>query len=92
MLARRIHALDMALLLDLHYSDTWADPGHQTKPAAWADLDVSGLETAVYAYTLDLITALKAQGTLPHMVQIGNEISPGFLWDEGRVGGNYDGN
>ncbi|MCA9873111.1 MAG: glycosyl hydrolase 53 family protein [Anaerolineales bacterium] len=91
-LARRIHALDMALLLDLHYSDTWADPGHQTKPAAWAELDVSGLETAVYTYTFDLITALKAQGTLPHMVQIGNEISPGFLWDEGRVGGNYDGN
>lgn len=83
MLARRIHALDMALLLDLHYSDTWADPGHQTKPAAWADLDVSGLETAVYTYTLDLITALKAQGTLPHMVQISKRSALAFFGMKG---------
>ena len=91
-LAQRIHALDMALLLNLHYSDTWADPAHQTKPAAWANLDIVGLETAVYTHTFDLITALKAQGTLPHMVQIGNEISPGFLWDDGRVGAGYEDN
>ena len=91
-LARRVHALDMALLLNLHYSDTWADPGNQAKPAAWMDLDVDGLETAVYAYTFNLVTALKRQGTLPHIVQIGNEISPGFLWDDGRVGDGYEGN
>lgn len=91
-LARRAHALDMALLLNLHYSDTWADPGNQAKPAAWMNLDGAELETAVYAYTYDLVAALQAQGTPPHMVQIGNEISPGFLWDEGRVGGRYDDN
>jgi len=91
-LARRIHALDMALLLDLHYSDTWADPGHQAKPAAWMDMDGAELETAVYTYTFNLITAFKAQGTLPHIVQIGNEISPGFLWNEGRVGDGYENN
>jgi arabinogalactan endo-1,4-beta-galactosidase len=91
-MARRIHALDMALLLNLHYSDTWADPGHQRKPAAWAELDFVELETAVYTHAFTLITALKTQGTLPHMVQIGNEISPGFLWDDGRVGAGYEAN
>ena len=91
-LARRIHALGLGLLLDLHYSDTWADPAHQIKPAAWADLDFAELETAVYTYTADLISALKAQGTLPDIVQIGNEITPGILWDDGRVGGSFNNN
>ncbi|MBP6469731.1 MAG: arabinogalactan endo-1,4-beta-galactosidase [Chloroflexi bacterium] len=89
-LAKRIHALGLGLLLDVHYSDTWADPAHQTKPAAWADLDFAELETAVYTYTLDLLSALKGQGTLPDIVQIGNEITPGILWDDGRVGGSYN--
>ncbi|MBK8935411.1 MAG: glycosyl hydrolase 53 family protein [Chloroflexi bacterium] len=75
MLARRIHALDMALLLDLH-TPTWA------RSQAWRS-DVSGLETAVYAYTLDLITALKAQGTLPHMVQISKRSAPAFFGMKG---------
>ena len=55
-------------------------------------MDGAELETAVYTYTFNLITAFKAQGTLPHIVQIGNEISPGFLWDEGRVGDGYENN
>ncbi len=67
-LARRIHAAGMGLLLNIHYSDTWADPGYQSKPAAWADLDFAALQTAVYDYTASLITALKAQDTLPHIV------------------------
>jgi arabinogalactan endo-1,4-beta-galactosidase len=91
-MAKRIKALGMGLMIDFHYSDTWADPGKQTKPAAWANLSFEELEKAVHDYTRDVVTALKKQGTLPDMVQIGNEITPGMLWDDGRVGGAYNAN
>jgi arabinogalactan endo-1,4-beta-galactosidase len=84
-MARRIRAAEMEFLLDFHYSDTWADPGHQNKPAAWTDLHGAELEKAVHDYTRDVLAALKKQGTLPQMVQIGNEISNGFLWPDGNV-------
>jgi arabinogalactan endo-1,4-beta-galactosidase len=86
-LARRIHANGMIFLLDIHYSDTWADPAHQTKPAAWADLSFTDLRQAVYDYTADVMQAFIAQNTPPDMVQIGNEISGGMLWDDGWVQG-----
>lgn len=91
-LAQRAHALGMRLLLDFHYSDTWADPGHQTKPAAWQGLSFAELQVAVHAYTRDVLLAFKQQGTLPEIVQLGNEITSGILWDDGRVGGAYDDN
>ncbi len=84
-MARRIHAAGMQFLLDFHYSDNWADPGHQIKPAAWTDLHNAALEKAVHDYTGDVLTALKKQGDAPQMVQIGNEISNGFLWPDGNV-------
>ena len=84
-MAKRIKTAGMQFLLDFHYSDTWADPQHQIKPAAWADLHGADLEKAVHEHTRDVITALKRQGTLPDMVQIGNEISNGFLWPDGQV-------
>jgi arabinogalactan endo-1,4-beta-galactosidase len=84
-MARRIKTAGMGFLLDFHYSDTWADPGHQVKPAAWADLHGADLENAVHDYTRDVIAALKQQGTAPDIVQIGNEISNGFLWPDGKV-------
>ncbi len=84
-MAGRIRGRAMQFLLDFHYSDTWADPGHQIKPAAWTDLHGAALEKAVHDYTRDVLTALKKQGTPPQMVQIGNEISNGFLWPDGNV-------
>ena len=84
-MAKRIKAAGMGLLLDFHYSDTWADPGKQFKPAAWADLHGSDLEKAVYDHTRHVVSELKKQGTLPDMVQIGNEISNGMLWPDGQV-------
>jgi len=84
-MAKRIKAAGMGLLLDCHYSDTWADPGHQRKPAAWANLHGADLEKAVHDHTRDVMTALKKQGTAPDIVQIGNEISNGMLWPDGKV-------
>jgi arabinogalactan endo-1,4-beta-galactosidase len=84
-LAKRIKAAGMKLLVDFHYSDSWADPGKQTKPAAWANHSYSRLKTDVYSHTYDVLNALKAQGTTADMVQIGNEINGGMLWSEGST-------
>jgi len=89
-LARRIKAAGLHLVLDIHYSDTWADPQHQTTPKAWRDLAPAKLEDAVFAYTRETLAAMKAADALPEIVQVGNEITPGFLWDTGRVGGKFD--
>jgi arabinogalactan endo-1,4-beta-galactosidase len=86
--ARAVKAKGLKLMVDFHYSDTWADPGKQFKPAAWAGHGIGQLQTDVYDYTHDVCTSLKAQGTTPDSVQIGNEINTGMLWEEGRVVGN----
>lgn len=83
--AKTVKAKGLKLLIDFHYSDTWADPGHQAKPAAWASASLSQLETDVYNYTYGVCNALKAQGTTPDSVQIGNEINVGMLWTTGEV-------
>ncbi|HEX5552963.1 MAG TPA: glycosyl hydrolase 53 family protein [Chitinophagaceae bacterium] len=84
-MAKRIKAAGMGFLLDFHYSDTWADPGKQYKPAAWKNDDFNQLKKDVYDFTKKVITALKAQGTTPDMVQIGNEINHGILWPDGNI-------
>ncbi|MEV4711250.1 glycosyl hydrolase 53 family protein [Micromonospora sp. NPDC049374] len=86
--ARTIKAKGFKLLIDFHYSDTWADPGKQYPPAAWANHSLSQLQADVYNYTYDVCTALKAQGTTPDAVQIGNEINVGMLWPAGQVVNN----
>ncbi|GAA4628980.1 glycosyl hydrolase 53 family protein [Actinoallomurus vinaceus] len=83
--AKTVKAKGLRLLIDFHYSDTWADPSHQRKPAAWSGHAISQLQTDVYDHTYDVCTALKAQGTAPDSVQIGNEINVGMLWDDGKV-------
>ncbi|TDB78072.1 glycosyl hydrolase 53 family protein [Micromonospora sp. KC723] len=86
--ARTVKAKGLKLMVDFHYSDTWADPGKQFKPAAWAGHGIDRLTTDVYDYTYDVCTSLRAQGTVPDSVQIGNEINTGMLWDDGRVVNN----
>jgi arabinogalactan endo-1,4-beta-galactosidase len=80
----------MKLLIDFHYSDAWADPGKQIKPAAWADLPFDQLRQAMYDHTYDVISSLRGQGTPPDMAQVGNEINGGLLWPDGRWD-NWDG-
>ncbi|MBK7715062.1 MAG: glycosyl hydrolase 53 family protein [Gemmatimonadetes bacterium] len=89
-LAQRVKASGAGLLLDLHYSDTWADPAHQTTPAAWDTLDLAGLELAVEAYTADVLARFRAAGCAPDIVQVGNEVDDGMLWPLGRLSGAPD--
>ncbi len=88
-LARRALAKGMGLLLDLHYSDFWADPGKQRVPKAWRGMDEAQLEQAVYDFTKETLEALKEADAYPTMIQVGNEVTNGLLWPYGKVP-NYD--
>jgi len=84
-MAKRVKAAGLQLLLDFHYSDYWADPGKQFKPASWRGKDFTVLRDSVFVYTRQVMEALKKQGTLPDMVQVGNEINHGMIWPEGSM-------
>ena len=86
-IAERVKNADLDLLLDFHYSDTWADPSNQNKPAAWENLNFETLCDSIEQYSRYVITKLKNQNTLPKYVQIGNETDCGFLWPDGYVCG-----
>ena len=85
MLAQRAHDAGMEILLDFHYSDFWADPGQQNKPADWEDKNFGQLKRAVRHYTAEVVGDLMAQGTPPAIVQIGNEVTHGMLWPDGHI-------
>ena len=80
-MARRAKAAGLKVLVDLHYSDFWADPGKQWTPAAWEGQTPDELAATFTHYTRGIVRSLVAQGTPPDMVQLGNEINPGMLWD-----------
>ena len=84
-MATRVKAAGARLVLDIHYSDTWADPGRQTIPAAWAALAFDSLEKVVESYTDSVVTRLRQAGALPDIVQVGNEIEAGILWPQGQL-------
>lgn len=75
----------MKVMLNFHYSDTWADPGKQQKPAAWVNLNFEDLKKALYNYTFDVMTQLKNVNVVPVWVQVGNEIPGGMLLPEGST-------
>ena len=83
--AKRAAAQGQQLLIDFHYSDTWADPGHQTEPAAWAGQSLSQLETDVWDHTTSVLNTLKSAGLTVTWVQVGNEINSGMLWPVGNT-------
>ena len=86
-MAVRAQSWGMRVMIDFHYSDTWADPGHQAKPTAWVGHDFPTLLNDLYNYTFDVMTALKTAGVSPEWVQVGNEISNGMVYPEGST--NY---
>ena len=89
-LAKDAKALGFKLLLNYHYSDTWADPGKQYIPKAWEGKSHEELVQAVFEYTRDTIGAFADARIQPDMVQIGNEVINGMLWPDGRLSGNWD--
>ncbi|MBC7849761.1 MAG: glycosyl hydrolase 53 family protein [Chitinophagaceae bacterium] len=87
---RRSKAAGMAVSLDLHYSDDWADPQKQAPPAVWEDLSFELLKDSVYQYTLNVLKYLQSKNLVPEMIQIGNETNPGMLFPKGQiVNGNF---
>jgi len=86
--AVRAKSLGMKIMIDLHYSDGWADPGKQNKPAAWASEDFNTLKTSVYNYTVNVMAVLKTNGITPDWVQVGNETNDGMLWPDGKASTN----
>jgi len=87
-MAVRVKNAGLRFLLDFHYSDTWADPGHQATPAAWTNLNFTQLVQQMRAYNSNAIATFAAGGAMPDYVQVGNEITSGMLWPLGYVSGD----
>lgn len=83
--AKDAKARGFKVLLDFHYSDDWADPGHQWVPRGWAKMSHEELTRVTFAYTRDTIKAMREHHVLPEMVQIGNEVTAGMMWPDGRL-------
>ncbi len=79
-LGKRVKDAGMSLLLDFHYSDTWADPAKQWTPKDWETLSNDDLAAQIYDYTKDVLKQLVAAGAAPDIIQTGNEISYGMCW------------
>jgi arabinogalactan endo-1,4-beta-galactosidase len=88
--AKTAKELGFKLLLDLHYSDDWADPAHQITPRSWASLPHDKLQQAVFTYTRDTIAAFRSAGVMPDMVQVGNEITSGMMWPDGKLPDHWE--
>ena len=84
-MALRAQKMGFRVMIDFHYSDSWADPAKQFKPKAWENHSFSQLLNDVYNHTFEVINALKMAGVTPEWVQIGNEIPSGMLWLEGST-------
>jgi len=78
-LAREIQQMGMQVMLTVHYSDHWADPGKQPKPAQWEDISFQALKDSVHAYSKQITAAIA-----PAYIQVGNEINNGLLWPDGH--------
>lgn len=84
-MALRAQRLGMAVMIDFHYSDWWADPSKQNIPEAWKHLDYDQMKKALAVHTWRTLQLLKSGGVDVRWVQVGNETTHGFLWDMGRA-------
>jgi len=89
-LAKEAKKLGFKLLLNLHYSDTWADPAKQFIPEAWASKSHEELVDAVFEYTREVLVKFREEEVFPDMVQPGNEVINGMLWPDGKIPDNWD--
>lgn len=85
--SRRAQALGLPLMIDFHFSDSWADPGQQRMPRAWVGMSVDSLRQAVAAHVTDVLSALKAENINVRWVQVGNEVTNGMMLPEGALVG-----
>ena len=85
-LAKRAKAAGLKIYLDLHYADSWADPGKQPTPAAWASQSIDDLSNTIYDYTLNIANTFASEGIDVALMSIGNEITAGLLWPLGKIG------
>ena len=83
---RQVRKAGMSLMLDFHYSDTWADPGKQYIPSAWKHCNLQQMADSVYAHTKSSLQQMVKAGATPQLIQVGNEITFGMLWPMARVG------
>lgn len=83
--ARRANDLGLRLMIDFHFSDTWADPANQITPNAWADFDIEGLKEAMASHVTEMLEKLKGYNIEPEWVQIGNETRGGFMYPLGSI-------
>lgn len=83
--AKRANDLGMRIMIDFHYSDWWADPSKQNKPAAWSTLNLADLKSAVGNHTREVLNLLKTNNITPEWVQVGNETGNGMLWETGKA-------
>ena len=84
-LGKRIKDAGLHFMLDFHYSDTWADPKQQNTPMIFEMVNTPTYEY-IYYYTKESLEALTKAGATPDLIQIGNEISFGMLWDSCKIG------
>jgi arabinogalactan endo-1,4-beta-galactosidase len=87
--AKKAKALGFGIVLDFHYADDWADPQHQPTPLAWAKLKHPQLVQAIFEFTRDTLARFRAEGVMPNMVQIGNEVTSGMMWPDGKLPDNW---
>lgn len=84
-LAKRAQKAGLKYCLDFHFSDDWADPGKQAIPSRWKSLSLQELTVELAAYVSGVASAFNAAGLPVHFVQLGNEVTNGFLWPMGRI-------
>lgn len=87
--ARRANNLGLRLMIDFHFSDIWADPGAQVTPAAWQDLDLAGLKSAMTGHINDMLTTLRDMDIEPEWIQIGNETRGGMMYPLGAADAHF---
>lgn len=87
--ARRANSLGMRLMIDFHFSDTWADPGHQEMPEAWKGKSADEVKSLMTAHIHDMLGKLKKEGITPSWVQIGNETQTGMMYPLGKLENSF---
>ncbi|MCH5223983.1 MAG: glycosyl hydrolase 53 family protein [Muribaculaceae bacterium] len=89
-MARRASELGMDIMIDFHYSDNWADPGHNNIPKEWKDLKIIDVKGKLAEHTKSTLQLLKDNGIKVKWVQVGNETTNGMMWPIARIPDHFE--